>query len=106
MDRWPHRRARRKGGRMNALALRGNRCRCTACGDYFNSIFAFDRHRVGNYSTRTSRRCLTVAELAARGWARNAAGFWITRPMPREAATVRVEAHRAPRPATTLQAVP
>lgn len=27
--------------------LTGERCRCRACGEYFNSAKAFDRHRFG-----------------------------------------------------------
>jgi hypothetical protein len=96
---------------MNTPKLTGNRCQCTACGDVFNSTTAFDRHRVGDYSTRVSRQCQTSAELIARGWSHNAAGFWITESRTqREARQLvvasRVETHRAPHPATTLQATP
>jgi hypothetical protein len=79
---------------MSAPKLTGNRCRCSACGDYFNSTSTFDRHRAGTFAARGTgshaRRCLTADELRAKGWARNAAGFWIER--PRKASTTRVEA--------------
>lgn len=79
---------------MIARKLTGNRCRCTACGDYFNSTSTFDRHRAGSFAPpgvwHHQRRCLTSAELVAKGWRRNVRGFWIER--PREAATARVEA--------------
>jgi hypothetical protein len=60
---------------MTAPKLTGNRCQCAACGEYFNRERVFDRHRIGEPG---NRRCLTAAEMTARGWNRNAAGFWIT----------------------------
>lgn len=73
--------------------LTGNRCQCAGCGDYFNSTSTFDRHRAGAYDTRTSRRCLSPAELILRGWSRNGGGFWIERAMRREASTARHQSH-------------
>lgn len=59
--------------------LTGGRCQCPACGEYFSSVREFDRHRVGNFAESGqlmhTRRCLTVAELSARGWRRDARGF-------------------------------
>jgi hypothetical protein len=52
-------------------------CLCGACGEYFNSVSAFDKHRTGEYSDG-SRRCLTPTELTAKGWLHNARGLWIT----------------------------
>ena len=49
--------------------LRGDRCRCRACGEYVNSTSAFDRHRVGAYdltAPKHGRRCLTPDEMRAR----------------------------------------
>ena len=78
---------------MKAPKLTGNRCRCGACGDYFNSTSTFDRHRTGKFAPLGvwphSRRCLTPSEMEAKGWQRNSAGFWIER--ARQAATARVE---------------
>lgn len=54
--------------------LTGARCRCGACGFYFNSIGAFDRHRAG---PPTNRRCLSPAEMVARGMTTNDTGFWV-----------------------------
>lgn len=34
------------------LKLTGNRCKCTACGEYFNSVAAFEKHRTGAYPNR------------------------------------------------------
>jgi len=66
---------------MNRPALTGNRCQCTACGDFFNSTSTFDRHRTGRFDVPGDRRCLSADELIARGWSRNTAGFWIERAM-------------------------
>jgi hypothetical protein len=57
-----------------AKRLTGNRCQCPTCAEYFNGVQPFDKHRVGDFGK--DRRCLTVAEMKARGWTRNAAGFW------------------------------
>jgi hypothetical protein len=57
--------------------LTGSRCRCRECGDVFNSVTAFDRHRVGKYPNQ--RRCMSAAERRAEGMSRNDAGFWIVR---------------------------
>ncbi|GAB3749716.1 FDXHR family putative zinc-binding protein [Lysobacter olei] len=66
---------------MTGPSLGSARCQCTACGELFNRTRVFDRHRVGEYAKRGewahSRRCLTPAEMQARGWRRNAAGFWV-----------------------------
>ena len=60
------------------LRLTGSRCRCTSCGEYFNSVSIFDLHRVGSWQDRGAhRRCLTVEEMRARGYLKNASGFWI-----------------------------
>jgi hypothetical protein len=61
---------------MISRRLTGNRCLCRPCGQYFNSLKGFDRHRVGNYPSL--RRCLTPPEMVKRGMTVNAAGFWIT----------------------------
>lgn len=60
-----------------APVLRGNRCQCMGCGDFFNSTSTFDRHRTGCFDVPGDRRCLSGDELIARGWSRNTAGFWI-----------------------------
>jgi hypothetical protein len=91
---------------MTGPALTESRCQCTACGEYFNSTSIFDLHRVGPFAplrqTACERRCLTPEEMAARGYLRSAAGFWVKR--LREACTARVEAPPDPYPATTLPA--
>jgi hypothetical protein len=58
------------------MNLTGNRCQCPTCGEYFNRVSTFDKHRVGSYEA--GRRCLTVDQMREKGWLKNAAGFWIT----------------------------
>jgi hypothetical protein len=67
--------------------LTGDRNQCGGCGEFFNSTFAFDKHRTGEFGK--DRRCLAADEMRARGMSTNAAGFWISSAMPelhREAA--------------------
>jgi hypothetical protein len=56
--------------------LNGDHCRCMACGEYFNSTAAFDKHRVGDYAK--GRACLTVQTMESKGMARNNTGWWVT----------------------------
>jgi hypothetical protein len=58
---------------MLTRQLRGDHCQCGGCGLYFNSTYAFDRHRV---TERASRRCLTVAEMLHRNMAQSLTGWW------------------------------
>lgn len=63
-------------------------CQCTVCDEYFNSDAAFQKHRVFADATADKakdwahRRCLTAAEMAAIGMAKNARDLWVTEPMP------------------------
>lgn len=60
------------------MKLTGSRCRCPVCGEGFNSASVFDRHRRGGFAHGSAtRRCMSGAEMTARGWSRNSAGFWI-----------------------------
>lgn len=73
---------------MNAPKLTGNRCQCPTCGEYFNGVQPFDKHRIGSYASPgqpNTRRCLDVAEMEAAGFIRNAAGFWCDRADARHA---------------------
>jgi hypothetical protein len=68
---------------MIAAKLTGSRCQCSACGELFNSVSVFDRHRVGNWENRgANRRCLTIPQMQAKGWRLNIRGFWIERSRP------------------------
>ncbi len=64
--------------------LTGNRCECCACGQRFNAVSTFDRHRSGPFEGSEPRRCACPAALLLRGWSQNAGGFWVTRRMPNE----------------------
>jgi len=66
--------------------LKGCRCECPTCLERFGSVRAFDRHRIGEYrapgALTDTRRCLTLAQMLAAGWHRNARGFLLM-PDPR-----------------------
>jgi hypothetical protein len=65
---------------VSAYRLTGSRCRCAACGELFNSVSVFTRHRAGLWVDGDARRrCLAPQEMAQKGWRHNAAGFWIER---------------------------
>lgn len=88
------------------LKLTGNRCQCPTCGEYFNGVQPFDKHRVGHYANggqRNTRRCLAVAEMEARGWTRNAAGFWTTEARAQRAARHRADGVLGPRSIDPMQ---
>ena len=73
---------------MTGPELKGCRCQCAACDEYFGSERAFDRHRVGPYAEPGewvgNRRCLTSEELDASGWPTNPRGFRL-QPRPERA---------------------
>ena len=73
---------------MTGPKLSGCRCQCAACGEYFGSERAFDRHRVGDYAApghwQGTRGCLSLSAMLADGWVRNGQGFLLT-PDPRRA---------------------
>ena len=61
---------------------------CRACGEEFGGVTLFDKHRVGTHAytaqegeqfsppASDGRRCLSVEEMCARGWARNGLARW------------------------------
>jgi hypothetical protein len=63
-----------------APRLTGSRCLCRGCGHRFNSVTAFDGHRVDGRTGPDSvtRRCLTSAEMQYRGMSLNSDQFSIT----------------------------
>jgi hypothetical protein len=61
------------------MRLTGDRNQCPSCLLGFNSTPAFDKHRTGPFDG--GRRCLTEAEMLAKGMAKASSGFWVTRPM-------------------------
>ena len=61
--------------------LRGDHNQCPSCGAYFNSTHAFDTHRTGKYGSPdkvAERRCLTEAEMLAKGMAISESGWWLS----------------------------
>jgi hypothetical protein len=62
------------------MKLSGDRNQCQGCKAFFNSTFAFDKHRTGDFGK--NRHCLTADEMTAKGMDKNAAGFWISSAMP------------------------
>lgn len=67
------------------MKLRGDRNQCQGCKEYFNSTYAFDKHRTGTHGK--DRRCLTPDEMTQKGMSKNPDGFWITCVMPTKART-------------------
>jgi hypothetical protein len=54
------------GRQFNGSDASGGHC-TSGCHENFNSLTAFDRHRVGKFDP-DERRCLTTAEMLAKGW--------------------------------------
>jgi hypothetical protein len=87
------------GGAGGNVRLTGSRCRCAGCGEHFNSVSVFDRHRVGDWQdSGARRRCLSVPEMQARNWSQNASGFWTERAF--ENARERIDRARSSRDRT------
>lgn len=66
-----------------AVPLRDARCLCTGCGEVFSTEHNFDLHRVFACGHRhhvedcwDTRRCLTSAEMGAKGLERKPNGVW------------------------------
>ena len=61
-----------------------NMCKCAACGEYFQTVLAFDRHRIGSYGEEHAgkfgvggdRRCVDVASMAEAKLSLNPKGYW------------------------------
>ncbi len=62
---------------MTPPVLTGDRCQCTVCSLYFNSDYAFCKHRVGRHMPM-ERRCLTEPEMLEKGMAL-VGHFWISK---------------------------
>lgn len=55
---------------------------CLGCKEEFNSLAAFDMHRVGKHHLTDGpdrRRCLTADEMTAKGMVKNNRKLWVTR---------------------------
>lgn len=62
------------------LTLGSKACLCRGCGRTFGGPSTFDEHRTGAWD---ARRCMTDAELRARGLRADPLGRW-GRPMPED----------------------
>ncbi len=58
------------------VTLSGSHCSCTACGLYFNSDYAFCKHRVGLHMP-IERRCITEPEMLEKGMCL-VGHFWVS----------------------------
>jgi hypothetical protein len=70
------------------------RNQCPSCDQLFNSLSAFEAHRLGPYP----RRCLESAEMAAKGMLQQQGGWWIEtargNAIPGRDAATRIDANR------------
>lgn len=57
------------------MKLSGQRNQCQACKEYFNSNFAFVKHRTGKFGI--DRRCMTKPEMEGKGMRLNDKMFWV-----------------------------
>ena len=62
------------------MKLNGDKNQCPSCDEYFNSTFAFDKHRVGK--TGINRRCMTTDEMLDKGMEKSSTGFWVSAKRP------------------------
>ena len=56
------------------MQLKGDRNQCQTCKEYFNSVWAFDKHRTGIHGV--DRRCRTTEEMLEKGMVLMHHGFW------------------------------
>ena len=56
--------------------LTGQHNHCSACGEYFNSNVAFEKHRIGEFGI--DRRCANLYEMEEKGMSKNSGDWWIT----------------------------
>jgi hypothetical protein len=50
---------------------------CPTCGEVFESIYAFDYHRTGDFNK--NRRCLKVLEMLEKGMIKNRFDRWVSK---------------------------
>jgi hypothetical protein len=51
-------------------------CGCVGCGQGFGGVTLFDQHRRDTNNPDAPRRCLTPAEMEAKGWRGDRRGLW------------------------------
>lgn len=64
------------------MRLTGDHNQCRGCLKYFNSTFAFDKHRTGEHGK--DRRCMGTEEMQSKGMAISSSGYWISAAMPKD----------------------
>lgn len=64
--------------RTRELRLGSEMCECPTCGRFFSTTANFDRHRIGAFDD-DSRRCLSPAEMTAKGLVEKS-GVWKQNP--------------------------
>jgi hypothetical protein len=64
------------------MKLTKDKNQCPSCDKYFNSTYAFEKHRVGDHGV--DRRCKTTEEMLSKGMAINHRGFWVNELMNRK----------------------
>lgn len=70
------------------MRLKGKRCQCGGCGEYFSTLRAFDRHRVR--SPDGTRWCLSTFGMEALGLCQHQRGderLWMRGPSTSHAST-------------------
>lgn len=60
--------------------LTGGKNECPSCLKLFRSTFSFEIHRTGQIGV--DRRCMTTAEMLAKGMLTNASSCWVSEAMP------------------------
>ena len=54
-----------------------SRCQCRECGEYFNSVGAFDKHRIHRVDNKpVYPYCLSIEGMGLSGMVQNSAGYW------------------------------
>ena len=74
---------------MDTRKLKGQKNQCQVCKEYFNSNYAFSKHRVGAYEKHkkngvvvpNSRRCASPSEMGEAGMSLSVTGWWIASKM-------------------------
>lgn len=65
------------------MRLTGQRNKCPTCGLFFNSNYAFDKHRTGKFGNeKEPRRCMSEDEMLTHGMVKGDDGFWRGSAMP------------------------
>jgi|JI10StandDraft_1071094.scaffolds.fasta_scaffold12737_10 hypothetical protein len=62
---------------MKPLKVTHTRCQCAECGEYFNSVGAFDKHRIHRVEKKpVYPYCLSPDGMLLSGMVKNASGYW------------------------------